>query len=856
MTIWSKRGKWMAGALAIAVAMTLVAMPVHAAKLPSAAYKPIQLEAVPTKEVAYYRNGSVSLPDTIEWVTDNKALTFLPLAAVEGVTSVVRDAGDVYWIGTDNGLQRVNFSEEDPGDIVQYMAGPRYLYGGDNHITGLASDGNGGIWARTDSGVTHITMPMRTMYDKTIVYEELDQTVNNRLNMIADTTFIFQENDLAKDYIDYHSPTGEFISVPKTHDNDGLWTSMYAIGEIYRYATLLEQYGANPTNEQEQEIEEAKEVALRATKAVLLLDYVSGRGNGFPARSYMLTDDSYAQTVDGSVYGYQGQNGFWFQHFVGEEHVNPNGIIPSMQRDDREPIGYSMVRVTKDSMTKKGSNIFASEGNGVMNYNGLGLSPDSIEELNKSRPDGQKLGMNIRTQVDTEDGTPVYQVLPVVTAATNDAPAFEDKSTGEGNKPLFQLTVPVYERIPAFFNDLVPLSALKDGHIDMNQVVYKADTSSDEVVGHYALFFTAYKYLVADSIDPELLELKGYIEEATKRMTDLILKNGHYYIEDATGKSTSWSKWYAKYFNDHMAVMEQQPEWQSKVGVSADKEDALSYGFEDGPLNALELMSALKTAGYVTESAYPSDAQRYKEAYAAVFEGGYSKEAPYVNGKGYIDLALEYIDRRLIRQATNAYAVNGNEVVAEESYTYTNDIGDNSNMNATIHGDWTQYINYSDEELAWFSIYPLLLLENDPDRHELITAAFDQWYENMGREHNPFYTFLYQLAHPERTDIDLESAVRYLYKMPQYPITFPANWNRQDVFYIEPGDRDKERKQTNYVLDFDERALMKNNGNPFAAYNQAGGANPNFNYNNGVFEGGTIFTLPYWMGRYFEMIKE
>src|SRR6185437_4631688 len=341
----------------------------------------------------------------------------------------------------------------------------------------------------------------------------------------------------------------------------------------------------------------------------------------------------------------------------------------------------------------------------------------------------------------------------------------------------------------------------------------------------------------------------------TERMTDLVLKGDHYYIEDATGKSTLWSKWFAKYFNDTTGAMAKRPEWASNVGVDANGQDSLSYGFEDGPLNALEVMSMLKTASNIIGK------QEYKDAYDALFDAsGYSKEEPYVNGKGYVGMANEYIDRRLIRQATNAYDINNNELVTRSNYgaAYAGagtDIEDRSNINATLHDDWTQYINYSDEELAWFTLYPLIMQENDSIKRPQIIKAFDQWYANEAREENPYYTFLYQLAHPEKKDVDLQSAVRYLSRQYDYQIEFPMQTNRQDVFYIEPGDRD-DYKQTNYVLPPDERPAMKNNGNPFEAANPATGAYPNYDYNNGTLVVGFTFTLPYWMGRYYGMIKQ
>ncbi len=857
----TKRTKLAAGALAAAMLFSLpVGQAFGAAGKPAGAhYQAYQLEATPTKHVSYYKAG-VTLPETIAWVTTKEDLTFLPAAVTGDVTSAIKDADGVYWIGTTNGLQRVNFKEKDARDIVQYMAGPRYMYGGDDVVTGLASDGKGGVWVRTASGVTHIELRVKTIYEKTHVYEKLNDSVQDRRGMVTGTDYTFTP-DSGQTGIDFDK--GAFTSNPKTDDNDGLWTSMYAIGEIFRYRTLKAE-GANQS-----EIDAAKADAVRATKAVLLLDYVSGRGNGFPARSYMLTSENAAQTKTGDDYGYQSQNGFWFHHRVSVTdavYAASNPIIPTMQRSDGvQPIGYSIVRVTKDSLKKSGGRLFPSGGTNVLNYNGLGLSQEAIDELNTTRPVGQKLGIDIKTKVDTVNGVPVYQVMPVITAKTNNNKADEDQTTSASNPPLFQLTVPVYERIPTFFNDLFPSSAIgTDGYIDMNQIVYKADTSSDEVAGHSALFFTAYQYLCDDLSDPQLAELKNYVVEATHRMANLILKNDHYYIEDATGKSTQWSRWLAKYFNDGTGVMQSQPQWSSKVGVDANGDDALSYGFEDGPLNALQLMAFLKTASTVTAEAYPLDSARYQAAYDMAFDGEYSKAEPYVNGKGYIRMAQEYIERRLIRQATNAYNNNNNIPVTRDNISYpdlSNDIDEedkaqmDSNANATVHEDWTQYINYSDEELGWFPVYQLILQEQDQTKRAEIVAAFDQWYENEVREENPFYTFLYQLAHPELTTVDIASAVRYMYRMPEYLVSFPIQYNRQDVFFIENGDRDED-KQVNYALPTDERRVMKNNGNPFRTDEGIYSVDPNYNYTYKEMESGTIVTLPYWLGRYFGIIEE
>jgi hypothetical protein len=792
-----------------------------------AKYSAVQLQAAPTKEMDYYNTQT---PDGVIWVTESSALKFVPKAAIGDVTCAVKDTKDTYWVGTKKGLMRINFKESDQRDIVQYFAGPRYMYGGDDVVTGVALDSDGGVWVRNAKGSVHIRMPEKTMLERTYVYEKLINDVNDRRGMVTDSNSF-----------SYDAATGEYTQTSvRTNDNDGLWTAMYAMGEIFRYQTLKD------TGAAQEEIAAAKAAATRATKAVLLLDYVSGRGNGFPCRSYMLKDEA---VLSGKYGNFQAENGFWFEkRLLNKNEEYPQPIIDEMKVEGKAPVGIATVRLTGDAMNKRGSQVLASSDL----YNGLGLSPSSISEFNKSRSAGNKLG----TDIVSGNG----QVFPVMVQGVNTAPLSGNSSDIDPAKILFRLTTPVYERIPVFFNDLFPASAIgADGYVDDSQIVYKADTSSDEVDGHYALFLTAYKYLCDTAADAEL---KDIIVQASTRMTDLILKDDHYYIVDAHGKSTQWSRWLSEYFNDGMDMMKSQAQWKYKVGVDENGEDHLSYGFEDGPLNALEVMAALKTAAYITKDAdaakYADKIAKYEAAYDLCYEspysgGGVKNDQGYVNGKGYIDMANEYIERRLIRQATDAYDNNDNTPVTK----YDESKKGNKTSNAVLHNDWTQYVNYSDEELGWFPVYSLMILETNPTRKAQIVSAYDQWYENQEeREENPFYTFLYQLAHPEKTDVDLISAARYFYRSPQIRnIALRTRGDRQDVFFIEPCERDKTTSQTNYALPMDERNIGKNNGNPFTRY--SGFSEQAYSdYSNGSLDCGTVFTLSYWFGRYYGMIAE
>lgn len=798
--------------------------PAAPAVLSETAFSPITLKAAPTKLMDYF---ATQTPAGVTWMTDLDAVDFLPAAALRDATCAVQASDGAIWVGTENGLMRLDFTEADKRDMVQYFAGNRYLYNGDDHVTGLAADDDGGVWVRNAAGSVHIKMPKMTMEERTFFYEKMINDVNDRRGMVTDS------NSYA-----YDPATGEYAQTHVgTNDNDGLWTAMYAMGEILRYQTLKREEAP------QYEIDAAKAAATRATKAVLLLDYVSGRGNGFPCRSYMLTSEAEAQ-IDSR--GLQ-CDGFWFgMEMLEEGEAYPDPIIDELKQEGKTPIGVATVRPTRDALQKRGSQIFAED----TDYNGLGLSQSTIDRFNEARPEGSKLGIDIVSNNSA-------QVFPLMVNGINNKQGFVEPSAEHPVKEeniVFRLTAPIYEQIPTIFNDLFPDTAIKDGHIDMEQIVYKADTSSDEVDGHYALFLTAYRYLCDEEEDAEL---KKYVAEACLRMTDLILEDDRYYIVDATGKATQWSRWLSRYFNDGLDVMKAQEEWELyQIGVDENGEDMLSYGFEDASLNALEVMAALKTAAYIAESEGDARVETYKLAYDQCFESPYSgggnpnDPTSYVNGKGYIDMAMEHIERRIIRQATDAYGDNDGVPITE--YTPGNKM-----FNNALHADWTQYVNYSDEELGWFPVYSLITLEEAPDRHAKIVEAYDLWFEGQEeREENPFYTFLYQLAHPEKDDVDLEAAVRYFYRSPLVRNNHMwARADRQDVLYIEQGLRDRGVVQTNRVLTLDEMNIGKDNGNPFARFGGYGTVNT-APYTYGGLDCSTVFTLPYWFGRYYGMINE
>jgi hypothetical protein len=117
------------------------------------------------------------------------------------------------------------------------------------------------------------------------------------------------------------------------------------------------------------------------------------------------------------------------------------------------------------------------------------------------------------------------------------------------------------------------------------QWLWKGDTSSDELVGHY-FGYAIYFDLVADDSE------KRDIARVVSRITDHLIQHD-YDLIDLDGKPTRWGQWSERYF-------------------------ATEEGTYEAPLRSLELLSFLKTAHHIT------GAQKYADAYQDRIRRGYA----------------------------------------------------------------------------------------------------------------------------------------------------------------------------------------------------------------------------------------
>src|SRR6266567_1559593 len=119
------------------------------------AVEPVQLTVYPQKIRTFYRPTDAAVPGALR-------SNSVPLP-VGNITATGRATDGALWLGTTQGLMRLDFSA--PGrDRRQYLAGPRYLP--DDQVEQLAPDDRGGVWARTRTGVSHIELRPMTLAQK------------------------------------------------------------------------------------------------------------------------------------------------------------------------------------------------------------------------------------------------------------------------------------------------------------------------------------------------------------------------------------------------------------------------------------------------------------------------------------------------------------------------------------------------------------------------------------------------------------------------------------------------------------------------------------------------------------------
>ncbi|MDB6040767.1 MAG: hypothetical protein JWM99_4608 [Verrucomicrobiales bacterium] len=255
---------------------------------------------------------------------------------------------------------------------------------------------------------------------------------------------------------------------------------------------------------------------------------------------------------------------------------------------------------------------------------------------------------------------------------------------------------------------------------------WKGDTSSDEIVGHYYAYSTYYD-LVADRKEREA------IRRVITRITDHIIDH-EWNLIDLDGKPTLWGQWSETYFDSEK-------------------------GRDDQGLNALELLSFLKTAYHIT--ALP----RFKAAYEDRLKRGYAQRMTYYRS---------------------------NE------------------------------INFSDDELAYLSWQPLLKYERDPVLRAQYLPVFKALASVTRSDRNPLWNFIVMesLSLPASDDL-IEPSRRSLERIPMDLVTWTVHNSARKNLKYRPGMDRFGRRELVDAFAPDERPVARWNSNPY--YPDGGG---------------------------------
>ena len=515
--------------------------------------------------------------------------------------------------------------------------------------------------------------------------------------------------------------------VPQDSDNDGLWTSMYGAGELMRYSVLKNDPSADPG-----EVEAARDTALQSIKAVLLLSNITCRTG---------TVEAYVRPLMNESNQY-----LYYNQFEGLALLKDKDF--SINNPQSGPVD-SPARVEGDELLAP---FFPEDWAPVTTDS----NPEDFHRRTRTlegmiartyRLDGEYPGR------DFNDG--YYWDIEGDTATCMDS-----TSTKVQWEKLVGQTVDASGEIPAILTDLL-------GGATKDNITYKTDTSTDEIIGHLFIYKIAYDIL--DESDPEEKAIKDLLVETVRRFAQHMVDNG-YSLRDTTGQATTWGKTERDYFNN-------------------------AYAWEDCALNSLVNLCTFKLAAYVTGE------QRWEDEYRML-----AVEDPY----RYADLASEYWDRW-------AYLAHVDGGLGEDA--------SQEEINTWIQ----QNLNYSDEEMAMLAYYILFQLEEDADILTKYQAGLNSWWNSMQYSENPLWYYIYQLAYPTEAQTDyygnslIETASWALSRHPIDTVRWGAhNDNRPDVVQDGELSRDRDTGEIS-VVPFDERSMHKYNGSTYAL----GGSNPN-----------------------------
>ncbi|PEL05849.1 InlB B-repeat-containing protein [Bacillus sp. AFS017336] len=701
-----------------------------------------------------------------------------------------------------------------PADQIQYLQGGRYIpQTGENSgsgidkngnptqfnakevITNIMPDGNNGLWILGAKGnATHIVRKQMSLMGKSLVQEEISRNYADRFGFQSGSMSFSDQNNMIKALM---TADKDAITSVSDTDNDGLWTTMYASGEIWRYNYMKENFG-----EKDARTIDAKASAIRAVEAIVTLGYVSGMQLKVPSKD----------NVNDVVYIVNSLGGKVTTIDEGKAWLATNEGKPVFVDQDGN---YTLTDTGKP----------ASAGFFARSYKVDGSNNGSTTAESKSW-DQAWLQKSAGTTTDANNKEVKYSVPGKINGGTAGIKAYD--------------TVAVPSRLTNIVRDQNPGLDDATKALDSDKVFYKATTSTDELVGHYFTLDLAYNTF-KDS-DPELAAL---VKNDLINHTNAMVLNNYYQVS-VTGENPIESRFNGVAPGNGLNAPSAPTKW---ANLNPEFLDGVSNAwgrndYEDGPLNAtlaLQMLVAARDMGNYTP-----------EEKAALENQGVAVIAP-------LDFANEYKVMNGVEAPTKSEH-NDYETRYPKSYNSTSLMDMSLQYHSRYFGisahngddigvsgvSYEAYMNYSDEEEAALSYYTLSH-HAEKSTSQGILQGMNQWWFNEKREKNPFMSTFYAASLGAMKDkgfsianstVDLAGST---WQMTRIPNNF-VNWdvlsaNRNDVTHVTPD------LMVDQLIPRDEIMMSKYNTNIFGTMDRR----TIDSGNSTSMESSTVTSMPYWL---------
>lgn len=662
----------------------------------------------------------------------------------------------------------------------------------------IASDGRMGLWIRGAGGsLSHIRMERMDADAKADLMSDVTQLALVRRGQVDATA------------------TRDFTASPPWSmgygDSTPIWTGLYAVGELMRYAVLKRERAPAAM------LDKVRRFALASLKHELLLANVTGRRGYVPAklRIPVYSDDDNLSLSPLALR-------------LGKDlaiNVNPFGPTGLLRKSDP---AYNLAPLVKEDWIKDpfpwgDPRSEAPTATTVRMIEGLPVRHFGLNGAvhHGTRETGDLVGGNLYKR--EVNGTAALQKFTIGrfggetpyltgTRAESEAPYLADAS----------LPIPDVLACTGSYAGSRCINSMQDEtgrSFGIGDVYYKTETSYDGIIS--LLFTYRVAYDILSEQDPEERGLKDLIRETLRTWALHNIANG-YMMVDANGQPNRWTN-------------------VSRMYLTA------GFNWEDRMLYVAMLMAGMKLAAYVTNE------QRFEEEYRALALSSFYD---------YATLAGSYWSNVL---TFARYACPLDPRVPAQGLSC------DANDPAFVEEWAREYVVIGDSNHAAQAFYILFTLESlgTPLREKFV-QAYEQWWSGTMRfEENPFHAYVRQLGQPETILTDAygrELLSTVAWGLTRHPID-TTQWSaydpaRPDIAQIGVRDRNMPlltsaeqngRARPIDALDVARHVVLPADERSIHTWNRSltiitGDINPN-----GLCAS-TTYTLPYWMGRYHELL--